>query len=167
MNNTLSINSTWASEEIGRWMNENLESLSGSFSNAFAEVLAQFRSGKRQEDLCYVYISFLRSAVLTGLPWLQIDLYGAEERSSPCECSVKWEIAVPFSYCAPYHNDIPHREINAILERESLLLENAELFFQGLFQHIPHIVGEARNNLGHPQVRWYYGEYLGEVKEIG
>lgn len=167
MKDRLPQDSIWAAEGIAGWINKSSGDLSASFQRAFADVLARFRSGSRQGELCYVYISFLRSAVLTGLPWLQIDLYGAGNREDPRECSAKWEIEAPFTYCAPYHNDIAGHEINAVLEREALLLENAELFFQELSRFVTCIVGEARNNLGLPNVRWYYGEYLGKVNEIG
>lgn len=73
------------------------EAIAESFCDcllALYQTYARLQEEKKTNSVKYLYISFLRSSAINGMPWYRLDFYDERGRASLTECAVIWDFTI-------------------------------------------------------------------------
>lgn len=153
-------------DEISKRISNEIQSLSDSFGQALGLAVKTYqeleKTGKKGQ-LCFCYISFLRSSVLEQRSLYRLELYDEEELLDFEECSAEWDVKEISRYIyidLPLTDKlVPTKEDWMDYEVEQLWITEAEKYHAGMGAVIRQIV-DASRQLVEAQVQFRFGEYM-------
>ena len=156
--------------DMERLLFENRKALIDGFGSTLRSVLprCQLQISKGEKgQLQHIYITFLRTGIITRHPWLRIDLYDENEILDFCECSALWDIpSISQKIYAKHPLPSSKNDIKRDYEVEKDWIEAGNCFFRVLAKHISGIVQESGFKEELHDVKWHFGEYMGQCQSI-
>ena len=156
-----------AQETLEGILERHRERIAGSFRRALTEALSQYGTLHLAGEKCgvpaHIYISFMLSGALCGLPLLRIDIYDERDRDDMSECHVNWD--VPDVSAKLHRNaDGVASEVGRIKDYDTdrIRLELADVFHETLKGWLPGIISAVSDAL--PKgASVYFGHFLGSA----
>lgn len=153
-----------------------VNSIKNSLKHIFLKLNLLYRNLQKKDmvgDMEFIYLSFLRSAILTNNAVYQIDVYDRKGRSSTVECACRWECIEIFQ---GFHNlkrdiEIKFRKQKKI--REYILDKRLIELGETMHEFARPIIAEAIKQLAEDELLWgdklpviMIGEFLDKSDEI-
>lgn len=142
---------------------------------AMQEKFSRLEKNGENDSLSWVYISYLRSGILTHGTCFQIDGYDCRNRISSVECSLLWEYSyiwvAYYSVCNEVAKEFERQTAVKKYELDFLLFELAERFYNIAQEQFPAIVKKWLKEYGDQsingqKVTFMVGEFLSQAKFI-
>jgi len=125
------------------------------------------KKNKECGELCYIYISYLKTSIVTGNPYYKIDFYDKRDRYSDWGGEGEWSFLYVYSYFLKIREHIKSvvhsQNIIKLYEVEPIIYELGERFHeeskQLLFMLFMYGLEENRATT-YDKISIYLGEYM-------
>lgn len=159
-------------------LEKELPQIVKSFHECILKVIEKYlriEKNKSCRELAWVYVSWLRSSILTYMPCMRIDCYDSDGRISDSECAGYWE----FSYiwenfheiCRGLKREFQLQTKVKEYELDDMILELAERFYKLIREFMPSVLQQwleqfGNQTLGGQNVTFMAGEFLDRAEFI-
>lgn len=147
--------------DIPHLVESEKHNLALNFETCFDKTWKAYNSMQKdglKGDLCYIYISFLRSGVLLHDAWFQLDFFDERNWGDLTPCSVDWQTDIISNEIYSYVNKLYHKKMTA-REKDKLLLQYSEETKDEIKNILPHILQMKKAE--YPNLTFQFGDFMG------
>lgn len=135
----------------------------------------KLQASKVTGELCYGYLSFLRSGILNKSDWYRMDYYDARDNISEIECGEKLDATLILNMFNHYTDEIRDEFASQTLVREyvadKIIYQMAEQFCSYLepllLEAFYRVLAEEGASLYHTlNVKFFVGEFFAQTKQV-